>query len=403
MPNLTFKIKTKSKKSLARTGTIKTPHGKINTPYFVPVATAASVRGLNQKDMKDLKAEVLLANTYHLHLKPGDQVVKKLGKLHGFMNWDKPLFTDSGGFQAFSLGYGMEHNMNKIGNFFPGEKKVKKEDIQKKLATIDDEGVTFQAHNTGKTIHLSPKSSIEIQKNLGADIILAFDECTSPMSGYEYTKKSLARTHRWAVQSLNYHKASRTKQSLYGIVQGGEYKDLRLESSKFISSLDFDGIAIGGSLGKSKKDMHNILDWAIPLLPEDKPKHLLGIGDIDDLFEGVERGIDTFDCVMPTRIGRRGSLFITPKEGGNRKNKFRINIKNVEHRLNKNPIDKSCKCEACKDYSRAYLCHLFRAKEYSYIRLASLHNINFMLRLMEQIRESIDNGTFQKLKKKWLG
>ncbi|MBW2975853.1 tRNA guanosine(34) transglycosylase Tgt [Candidatus Woesearchaeota archaeon] len=397
-----FKIKKQSEKSRARTGIIKTPHGSINTPYFIPVATAATVRGLNQEDMKSINAEVLLANTYHLHLKPGDKIIKKLGGLHKFMNWDMPLFTDSGGFQAFSLGYGMEHNINKLGNIFPENKKA----LEKKenLAKIDDEGVTFKDPKSGKTVHINPKKSIKIQQNLGADIILAFDECTSPLSSYEYTRKAMERTHKWALQSLKNHKrkAKLTKQSIYGIVQGGEHKDLREESAKFISSLDFDGIAIGGSLGRSKKDMHKILGWVIPLLPKNKPRHLLGIGNIDDVFECVEKGIDTFDCVAPTRTARRGSLFISPKSGGNLKNKFRINIKNSKYRLDKKPVDKDCNCLACKNYSRAYLNHLYKSQELAYYRLASLHNVSFMLRLMEEIRDSINNSYFEKLKREWL-
>ncbi len=396
-----FRIKTESKKSRARTGVIKTKHGRINTPYFIPVATAATVRGLDQGDMENIGAEVLLANTYHLHLKPGDKVVKKLGGLHKFMNWKKPLFTDSGGFQAFSLGYGMEHNINKLGTIFPENKRVKEK--QEKFATINDDGVSFKAFDSGKLIYLNPKKSIEIQRNLGADIILAFDECTSPLSGYKYTKEAMERTHRWALESLKYHKKKKNKQSLYGIVQGGAYKELRLKSAKFISSLDFDGLAIGGSLGKSKKDMHNILDWVVPLLPKSKPRHLLGIGNVEDIFECVEKGIDTFDCVAPTRIARRGGLFIHSKSGGSVKNKFRIHIKNSKFKLDKKPIDKNCSCETCKNYSRAYLSHLFRAKEQAYFKLSAMHNVNFMLRLMDEIRDSIENNNFKKLKKEWLG
>lgn len=397
-----FQIKTKSKTSGARTGIIETAHGKIHTPYFIPVATAATVRALDQEDMNSLDAEVLLANTYHLHLRPGDKIIKKLGGLHKFMNWNKPLFTDSGGFQAFSLGYGMEHSINKLGNIFPGKKNL----IQssKKLAKVSDNGVIFKDPATGTFVKLSPKKSIEIQQNLGADIILAFDECTSPLSDYEYTKKAMERTHAWAKQSLNFHNAKRkkTKQAIYGIIQGGEYQDLRTISSKYISSLDFDGLAIGGALGKSKEDMHKILDWVVPLLPESKPRHLLGIGSIDDLFKCVEKGMDTFDCVAPTRIARRGALFISPEGGGNLKNKFRINIDNAKYKLDKKPIDRNCKCLACQNYTRAYLSHLYRAKELSYFRLASLHNMHFILKLMEKIRHSIDNKYFNKLKKEWI-
>lgn len=395
-----FKITSKLKESGARTGIIATPHGKIHTPYFIPVATAATVRALDQEDMNSLGAEALLANTYHLHLRPGDKIVKKLGGLHTFMNWDKPLFTDSGGFQAFSLGYGMEHSINKLGSIFPEKKRLLESAV--KLAKIDDNGVVFKDPSAGKIIRLNPEKSIGIQKNLGADIMFAFDECTSPLSGYDYTKKAMERTHKWAVQSLEHHNKNKKGQALYGIIQGGEYRDLRLESAKFISSLNFDGIAIGGSLGKSKTDMHNILDWVIPLLPNDKPRHLLGIGNIEDLFECVEKGIDTFDCVAPTRIGRRGALFISPKSKGCLKNKFRINIDNAKYKLDKKPIDRDCICLTCQKYTRAYLSHLYRAKELAYYKLASLHNINFMLRLMEDIRDAIGNNTFEILKREWI-
>src|SRR3989344_2826409 len=403
-----FEILKKSKNLNARNGIITTPHGKIHTPHFIPVATAATVRGLNQEDMKELNAEVLLANTYHLHLRPGDKIIRKLGGLHKFMNWNKPLFTDSGGFQAFSLGYGMEHNINKLGTIFPESRKASEK--QPKIAEISDKGVAFKDLASGKLVHLNPKKSMQIQQSLGADIILAFDECTSPLSNYEYTKKAMERTHKWARESLYYHKkplkAKKNKkygnQSLYGIVQGGEYRNLRIESAKFISSLNFDGIAIGGSLGKSKEDMHRILDWVVPLLPENKPRHLLGIGNIEDLFKCVEKGIDTFDCVMPTRIARRGALFISPKSHGNLKNKFRINIKNSKYKLDRKPIDRDCNCLTCKNYSRAYLNHLYKSQELAYYKLASLHNVNFMLRLMEKIRGAIDNNHFEKLKKEWL-
>ena len=399
-----FRINSELKRSKARTGIIKTEHGVIHTPAFTPVATAASVRGLDQRDMESLGAEVLLANTYHLHLRPGDNVIKKLGGLHKFMSWNKPLFTDSGGFQVFSLGFGREHGISKIGTFFPGKRKFSIGEKRDKLATVDDNGVTFKAHYSGKLMHLDPKKSIEIQQNLGADIIFAFDECTSPFSDYGYTKKSMERTHKWALESLKQHrkKAKKTKQALYGIIQGGEYKDLRLESGKFIASLDFDGIAVGGSLGRSKKDMLKILGWVMPLLPKNKPRHLLGIGGIDDIFNTVEKGIDSFDCVYPTRIARRGTLLLTQKGGGNLKNKFRLNIDNARYKIDKNPIDKNCSCMTCKSYSRAYLNHLYRTKELTYFKLASLHNVHFILRLMEKIRESIDNNSFYKLKKAWL-
>ncbi len=403
MADFSFKIIKKDKKTRARLGVIKTRRGNIETPYFVPVATLASVRALDSEDILNQGAQCTLANTYHLHLKPRDEIIKRLGGLHKFMNFDKPIFSDSGGFQAFSLGYGMEHNISKIGNIFPDEKKGKKNEEREKvkmpsLCKITDDGVTFTSIYDGSKHFMDAKKSMKIQSNLGTDIIMAFDECTSPLSDYDYTKKAMLRTHDWAKKSIRWHDK---KQAIYGIIQGGIFKDLRYESTKFINSLKVDGIAIGGSLGNSKKDMHTILEWVIPLL-DDRPRHLLGIGEIDDLFECVERGIDTFDCVTPTRIARRGNLYILPESGGNPDNKFRINIKASKHKEDKNPIDKKCGCNTCKNYGRAYLRHLYIVNELSYFRLASIHNIHFMLKLMENIRESIKTDTFAKMKRKWL-
>lgn len=387
------------KKGRLRTGIIKTKHGSFKTPCFTPVATLGSVRTLDNRDLEEIDAEVILANTYHLHLRPGDRVIKRLGGLHKFMNWKKPIVTDSGGFQAFSLGYGMEHGVGKIADNIFVEKEYKDHNGEK-WAKVDDKGVNFKSHIDGKRLRLTPKKSMEIQSNLGADIIFAFDECTSPLSDKKYTSKALERTNRWAKECLEYYNK---KQKLFGIVQGGEYKDLRIKSAKFISKLGFDGFGIGGSLGKSKKDMLKILKWTIPLLPEQKPRHLLGIGAVDDLFNAVEQGIDMFDCVAPTRWGRRGVVYITPESGGNIKNKFRINIKRAEYKEDKRPIDPNCDCYVCRNYSRAYLRHLFVSSELSYHRLASYHNEYFILKLMKQIRKSIEDGSFKKLKKKWLG
>jgi queuine tRNA-ribosyltransferase/7-cyano-7-deazaguanine tRNA-ribosyltransferase len=393
-----FKIKHKCGK--ARTGVITTPHGKIQTPVFIPVATLATVRALSQEDMHDLKSEVLLANTYHLHLRPGEDLIKKFKGLHGFMNWDKPIVTDSGGFQAFSLGFGMEHDIGKFASFFPEEEKYgKKERKIEKWAKVDDKGVTFKNPVMGNKIRLTPKISMQIQNKLGADIMFAFDECTSPLSDKKYNKIALERTHKWALDSLKYHKNK--KQALFGIVQGSYFKDLRVKSAKFIGKLDFPGFGIGGSLGRSKEEMHKILNWITPYLPEDKPRHLLGIGAVEDLFNAIERGMDSFDCVAPTRWARRGHVYVKPLLG-NVKNKFRINLRNGQFREDKKPIDPQCDCFVCKNYSRAYLRHLFVNKEMAYARLASYHNEFFILRLVEEIRSSIEDGTFKKLKKKWL-
>lgn len=395
-----FKLIKEDKNSNARLGVIKTKHGSFKTPAFIPVATAATLRALDNRDIEELKAEVILANTYHLHLRPGDELIKRLGGLHKFMNWDKPIVTDSGGFQAFSLGFAVEHGVGKIAdNYLDFANKKYTISKEKKFAHITDDGVAFKDPINGTKMTLTPKSSMKIQSNLGSDIIFAFDECTSPLSDKSYTAKALNRTHKWAEQCLKYYNK---KQALFGIVQGGMYKDLRIKSAKFIGKLPFSGFGIGGSLGKSKEDMHKILEWTIPLLPKNKPRHLLGIGAVEDLFNSVERGIDMFDCVAPTRWARRGHVYLSPEAGGNAKNKFRLNIENKQFEYDKNPIDKTCNCYACKNHSRAYLRHLFKSSELTYFRLASVHNLNFLLRLMEKIRQSIQDNSFKKLKKEWL-
>ncbi|MBW2989807.1 tRNA guanosine(34) transglycosylase Tgt [Candidatus Woesearchaeota archaeon] len=395
-----FKIIAEDKASRARTGIIRTSHGSIRTPVFIPVATAATIRALDNKDILGLGSSAILANTYHLHLRPGDELIKKLGGLHRFMNWDKPIVTDSGGFQAFSLGFAVEHNVGKIANNYLDLKGRRKSKVDhKKFAHVDDKGVSFRDPIHGHKLKLTPKRSMEIQSNLGSDIIFAFDECTSPLSNKAYTAKALKRTHDWAGQCLKHYDK---KQALFGIVQGGSYRDLRLKSARFIGNLPFDGFGIGGSLGKSKDDMHRIMGWTIPLLPKEKPRHLLGIGAVEDLFNAVERGIDMFDCVAPTRWARRGHVYISPDAGGTVKNKFRFNIENKRYEYDKKPIDKDCNCYCCRNHSRAYLRHLFKSKELTYFRLSSMHNLNFLLRLMEKIRNSIEEGTFRKLKKGWL-
>jgi queuine tRNA-ribosyltransferase len=451
MSALSFEILKQDKQSQARLGLIKTRRGDIQTPYLVPVATMGSVRALGSDDLLNLGVQCTLANTYHLHLKPGDELIKRLGGLQRFMGFDRPTFTDSGGFQAFSLGFAREHNISKIGNIFPEElgfssqctrpeecfhtdrdqseiyndyrkkfddncangenenargleygengklrpKAAKKENLTK----ITDEGISFKSLSDGAWHFLNAEKSMKIQSNLGSDIIMAFDECTSPLSDYDYTRKAMIRTHNWAEESIRYHDKD---QALYGIIQGGWFEDLRQESTQAISAQPFDGIAIGGSLGNSKQDMHQVLDWTVPKLDDDRPRHLLGIGEIDDIFECVARGIDTFDCVSPTRIARRGSLLISPQAGGSQENKFHINIKSTKFKEERSPIDPYCSCSTCAAYSRAYLRHLYVSRELSYFRLATLHNLHFMLRFMEEIRESILTGTFAEMKEKWL-
>ncbi|HZX45604.1 MAG TPA: tRNA guanosine(34) transglycosylase Tgt [Candidatus Nanoarchaeia archaeon] len=399
---MNFQITAEANNSKARLGIVKTKHGSFKTPIFIPVATAATLRAVDNKDIEDLGAEAILANTYHLHLRPGDELIKRLGGLHKFMNIDKPIVTDSGGFQAFSLGFAVEHNVGKIADNYLDMKnrRAVKSEPEQKFATVDEEGVCFKDPINGNKIKLTPKKSMEIQSNLGSDIIFAFDECTSPLSNKTYTAEALKRTHRWAKECLEYYNKN---QALFGIVQGSSYKYLRLKSAKYMASLPFDGFGIGGSLGKSKDDMHNILDWTIPLLPKEKPRHLLGIGAVEDLFNSVERGIDMFDCVAPTRWARRGHMYISPEEGGTKENKFRLNIENKCFEYDAKPVDKTCGCFACKNHTRAYLRHLFKSSELTYFRLSSLHNLNFLLRLMDKIRISIKENSFGRLKKEWLG
>lgn len=383
-----------------RTGIVRTEHGKFETPAFIPVATLASVRGLDSRDLKKLKVDVILANTYHLYLRPGDELIRRRGGLHRFMNYDKTIITDSGGFQVFSLGFGMEHGVGKIADNIFLEGLRNKNFRGDKWAKVDEKGVSFKNPLTGEIVRLTPEKSMEIQSNLGADIIFTFDECTSPLSDKRYTEEALERTHRWEERCLESYDR---KQSLFGIVQGGEYRDLRIRSARFVADKDFAGYGIGGSLGKSKEDMHNILEWVIPVLPEEKPRHLLGIGAVEDIFNSVERGVDMFDCVAPTRWARRGHLYVSPEAGGTVENKFRINIRNAGFREDDEPVDKSCNCFVCKNYSRSYLRHLQSAEDLTYFRLASYHNVNFMLRFMEKIRDSINNNYFRELKKEWLG
>lgn len=382
-----FTILRKSKTSKARLGMIETKHGVIHTPAFIPVGTQATVKGITPEQLKSIGVESVLCNTYHLYLRPGDETVKKLGGLHKFMNWDRPIWTDSGGFQVFSLGAAMVHGVSKIANIFPdeGEREQAKKVRENPFSKISEDGVEFRSHLDGTMHFLTPEKSIKIQENLGADLIFAFDECTSPLHDYKYTKRSMERTHRWAKRCLKVFKGKKAglpavRQALFGIVQGGAYKDLRLESAKTIGSMDFDGFGIGGSLGKSKKDMFDVLDWTMPLLPENKPKHLLGIGSEEDIWEAVKRGVDTFDCVAPTRIARNGAALI---KGGS------INLKSGRYTQEKKPLEPKCDCYTCQNYTRAYISHLFRAHEMLGGILTTIHNLSFMERLMADIRKRI--------------
>ncbi len=384
-----FQLQHKDNNSRARAGIIHTDHGDIESPIFMPVGTQATVKTLDQTDLQNLPAQIILGNTYHLHLRPGEDLINEFGGLHKFMNWDKPILTDSGGFQVFSLGLQKDATIN-----------------NQKLVSIDEEGVTFRSHLDGSSHRFTPESAIETQHKIGADIIMAFDECTPDTVDEEYARQAMERTHRWAQRSLDEHKKLSLqntrdyKQFLFGIIQGSVYKNLREESARFISSLDFDGIAVGGeSVGYNMEATKEILDWVYPLIPENKPHYAMGLGlSPTDLLIAIEHGIDMFDCVAPTRLARHGMVFVNPSED----KKLRINITNNKYTKDGGPIDPTCQCHTCQHYSRAYIHHLFAAQEMSAMRLASIHNLHFMLDLTRRAREAILEDRFDELLKKWM-
>lgn len=398
-----FEITHQDKKTLARTGIIHTDHGDIETPVFMPVGTQATVKTLDNEDLKKLDAQIILGNTYHLHLRPGENLIAEFGGLHKFMNWDKPILTDSGGFQVFSL----QHKSTKAQKHTDNIKTIEQHNNtnQAKLVSIDDDGVTFTSHLDGSTHRFTPESAIEIQHKIGADIIMAFDECTPDDANEKYARKALDRTHEWAKRCVEYHKEkirnpkSEIRNYLFGIIQGAQHKKLREESAKFISSLDFDGIAIGGeSIGYNMKATKKILGWVNPIIPENKPRYTMGVGfSPTDLFDVVEKGVDMFDCVGPTRVARNGRLYVHKKIN----KKFYINILNAQHRKDGDPIDRDCECFTCQNHSRAYLHHLFKAGEMLAFRLATIHNVHFFLQLMSDVRTAINENIFSELRKKW--
>jgi len=398
-----FKFDVIASNKKARVGKLTTPHGVAETPLFLPVATQASVKALDARDLREVgEVGMILANTYHLYLRPGAETIAKLGGLHKFMNWNGPILTDSGGFQVFSLGFGIEHEVGKITPLFAGEVVSNLGDlgnlrdltVRTKLCKIEEEGPTFQSHLDGSVHFFPPERSVEVQVKLGADFVVALDECTSPLHDYAYTKVSMERSHRWEYRSLKELKKLKSlKQRMFGVVQGGPFEDLRIASAKFVSDNDFFGIGIGGAL-VSKPKMHEILDWIYPHLDPGKPRHLLGIGAVDDIFEAVERGVDIFDCVAPTRLARMGKVFTNRTDT--------IDITNRMYKDDKKAIDTKCECYACQNYTRAYINHLFRARELLAYRLATVHNVHFMMKLMKNIREVIVGKQFAKMKRKWL-
>lgn len=372
--------------SRARTGILHTAHGDVETPVFMPVGTQASVKALDAEDMRGLGAEIMLANTYHLHLRPGEDTVRKMGGIHAFQGWDRAILTDSGGFQVFSLGKGEGNHGG--------------------LVTIDEDGVTFKSHLDGSSHRFTPEEAIRIQQKLGADIIMAFDQCTTDSAPKDEARAAMERTHRWAERCLTAFAdksvAPDWTQQLFGIVQGGNDRELRRESAKAIAEMGFDGFAIGGeSVGYHMARTREILDWLEDLLPEDKARYTMGVGlSPEDLFDVVERGIDMFDCVSPTRLARNGSLFVRT---AGKARKYRIEIGNREFAEDEGPIDPECGCTTCARYSRSYLRHLFIAKEIAFFRLATIHNLHVLLDLMRKMRTAIREDRFLDFRKEWLG
>ncbi len=396
MKKFSFEIQKELPNTLGRVGTIHTPHGEILTPAFVTVGTKGTVKSLTPEQIKETCVQTIICNTYHLYLEPGDENVKKMGGLHKMMNWDGPLMTDSGGFQVFSLGVAYGSGLSKISHGKTEElllSDVKEENDKPKIAKIDPNGVMFRDHSRGDAHYFTPEKSIEIQHNLGADIIFAFDECTSPNESDHYQAEALDRTHRWAKQSLEYHKSkpNTETQALFGIVQGGRSEKLRKESAEFIGALDFDGFGIGGSF--DKEDMDKAVSWVNEILPKEKPRHLLGIGEPEDLFMAVENGCDLFDCVAPTRIARNGGAYT--KNG-------KINLLNEKFRTDLGAIDADCECYTCKNFTRAYVAHLFHSKEMLASTLTSIHNIYFLSNMVSKMREAMLAGTFEEYKKNFL-
>lgn len=352
-PAIRYELIKEEKNTGARLGILHTPHGSFETPIYMPVGTLATVKGLSPEELKDMGAEIVLSNTYHLWLRPGEDIVEEAGGLHKFMNWDRGVLTDSGGFQVFSLS-----------------------DMRK----IEEEGVHFRNHISGEKLFLTPEKAIQIENALGADIIMSFDECPDFHHSYDYVKNSINRTTRWAERGLKAHQRPED-QALFGIVQGAGYKDLRIQHARDLVSLDFPGYSIGGlSVGETKEEMNSVLDYLTPELPKDKPRYLMGVGSPDALIDGVIRGVDMFDCVLATRIARNGTCMTS---------NGRLVVKNAQYARDFRPIDENCDCYTCRNYTRAYVRHLIKTDELFGMRLASIHNVYFLLDLMRNVRKAI--------------
>jgi queuine tRNA-ribosyltransferase len=396
-----FQIEQKLEDRLGRVGQIQTPHGVIQTPAFIPVGTKATLKSVLPESIKDLGAQAVLANAYHLYLQPGPDVVDEAGGVGKFMNWDGPTFTDSGGFQVLSLGVGFKKVIAMDEKTFQADDVIA--DKKERLAHVDDDGVTFKSHLDGSMHRFTPEVSMQVQHQIGADIMFAFDECTTLHNTRRYQERALERTRLWAKRCLTEHdrltkeRSNKPYQALFGVLQGAQYEDLRRKAAQDLGSMDedgvsFDGFGIGGAL--DKETLGDILRWVNEELPQDKPRHFLGIGEPDDLFIGVENGADTFDCVAPSRQARTSSVFT--KDG-------RLNISNAPHKREFIPIEDDCTCYTCRNYTRAYLCHLFRSKEMVAATLATIHNQHFIVGLVDKMRQTIISGEFFEFKKEFMG
>lgn len=374
-----FKILKQSRKSRARLGVISTPHGDVETPTFVPVATRGSVRTLDMDEVAELGSQMVIANTFHLHLTPGEKIVKKMGGLHEYMHWNKPIMTDSGGFQVFSFGFGRDHGMGKI--LKEETEKTVVDGFQPQDIKISEDGVQFRSPLNGDPLFLGPRESIKIQEAIGADIMFAFDECPSPLANEEYMRRSLDKTHRWAQVCLD-TKKSKT-QAMYGIVQGGAFRTLREESARVVGAMPFDGFGIGGEFGYDKPSMEKAVGWVTDILPREKPRHLLGVGHPDDFAYAARAGSDTFDCIAPTHYARRGTAFTS---------KGKLDLKRSAILKDARPIDPHCHCPICQTYTRSYIGNLIRAKEISGMKLATMHNLHYFNALAVRMRKLIKSG-----------
>ncbi|MBA4749250.1 MAG: tRNA guanosine(34) transglycosylase Tgt [Alphaproteobacteria bacterium] len=395
-PNFSFQITHKDPHTKARCGVLDTPHGSLETPAFIFCATKAAIKGLTPSQMKDAGTQIILANTYHLLLQPGSALVEKMGGLHKFMGWQGPMLTDSGGFQIFSLGHGS------VASEIKGRRMSGRE---KKLSHITEEGATFRSYVDGRLHTLTPEYAMQVQRELGPDLVVVLDECTPFHVDKEYTRRSMQLSHRWGLRSLAAFKKHHTgKQAIYGIIQGGVYPDLRRDSATFVAHQPFFGHAIGGSLGAEKAQMYDVVAMTTELLPSERPIHLLGIGGISDIFNGVKCGIDTFDCVHPTRLARHGGALVRadvdPEERPD--GREHLNLNNAKYREDDRPIDSSCACATCETASRAYLHHLLRAKEMLALQLITQHNVFHMNRLLAAIRVALKNGTLDAEEKLWV-